>query len=515
MDHPQRSNAPSNEKPPAGSFAELWRLALPLILSSGSLSLMLFVDRMFLTWYSPSALAAAMPAGLLHWTVISVVIGTATYVNTFVAQYEGAGRKDLAAASVWQGIYLSVGAGVAFLTVLPFAPWIFKFIGHEPLVEQMEVNYFSILCLGAVPITMTAALSSFYSGRGETRTVMGVNMLVAGVNMLLDYCLIFGAGPFPQMGIRGAALATVIANVVAVCMFTALMCRRREQLEYKFWKRWQLDRELFGRLLRYGLPTGFQFFADIASFAVFIFLVGRSGQAQLAATNLAFNLNMLAFIPMLGCGTAVMTLVGKRIGEGRPEIAVRTTWLAFGVAGTYMGAFAAVYLFLPDVILAPFALNQSSAEFAEIRDQVIPLLRFLAVFSVFDGMAIIFGSAIRGAGDTRFSLIFASLTGWLLMVLPTWAAWNWLDGDLYVSWTACTVYICVLGVGLLIRFQTGHWKSMRVIEQTPAETTARPRQLDLEISSTVDYVPVLTMLSDACSDGEDDPVEPAEIGADS
>lgn len=454
-----------------GSFGELWSVALPLILSAGSLSLMFVVDRMFLTWYSTSALAAVTPAGMLHWTAISIVIGAVTYVNTFVAQYEGAGRKDRAAQSVWQGIYLSIAAGGGFVFILPLADSLFALIGHDAAVQRMEVDYFSILCLGAVPITMSAAFSSFYSGRGETPTVMRVNMFVVGVNIVLDYCLIFGKGPFPQMGIRGAALATVIANVMSVTTFAALMTRRCERLEYGFWTRWRFDRELFGRLLRYGLPTGFQFFVDIAAFSTFIFLVGRAGKEQLAATNLAFNLNTLAFIPMLGCGTAVMTLVGKRIGEGRPEIAVRTTWMAFAVTALYMLGFAAVYLFLPDVILYPYAVKTSAAEFAVLRDHAVVLLRFLAVLSVFDGMAIVFGSAVRGAGDTRFSLVYTFLTGWLLMVLPTWICWRWFDGNLLGSWAACTTYICVLGLGLFLRFQAGHWQSMRVIEPT-----AEPQQ---------------------------------------
>jgi MATE family multidrug resistance protein len=452
-----------------GSFAEFWRVALPLILSSGSLSLMLFIDRMFLTWSDPSgaALAAATPAGLLHWTVISVFIGTALYVNTFVAQYEGAKRKDRAAAAVWQGIYLSFTAGAGFVFVLPFAETLFGWIGHEQRVQQLEVSYFSILCLGAIPITLTAVLSSFYSGRGKTVTVMCVNMSVVVINGILDYCLIFGTGPFPAMGIRGAAVATVIANILSTVIFFALMTRRCERVEYLFWKRWRFDRELFGRLLRYGLPTGFQFFIDISAFASFIFLVGRQGMHQLAATNLAFNVNTLAFIPMAGCGTAVMTLVAKRIGEGRPEIAVRTTWLAAGVAGAYMSFFALIYLFLPNVILYPFTWKLPPEEFAAVHSQAVVLLRFLAAFSVLDGMAIVFGMAVRGAGDTRFPLIFTLVTGWFLMVIPTWICWRWFDGSLIGSWTSCTVYICVLGIGMMLRFQSGRWKTMRVIEYSP------------------------------------------------
>ena len=452
-------------KAPAGSFRELWQVALPLFLSSGLLSLMSVIDRIFLTWHSTDALAAAMPASLLHWTVMSVIIGTVTYVNAFVAQYEGANRKDRVAVAVWQGIYLALGAGIAFLAVVPFSDSIFALIGHAETVQRLESDYFSVLCLGTLPIAVATTLSCFYSGRGETLTVMYVNLLLVAINVVLDYHLIFGIGPFPEMGIRGAAVATVTAYVVAAFAFAGMMLRPCEKRVYDIWKSRGFDRELFRRLLRYGLPRGFQSLVDIAGFAMFIFLVGRIGTQELAATNLAFNLNSLAFIPMIGVGTAVMTIVGKRIGEGRPELAVRTTWLAFGMGGVYMLFFAAIFLFLPsEAILYVYAVNSSEAEFAPVSEQVVGLLRFVALYAVFDAMVIIFSSAVLGAGDTRFALVFSFLCGWLLLILPTAIATYAFGGNLLISWWACTAYIIVLGLGFLARFQSGQWKSMRIIE---------------------------------------------------
>lgn len=454
-----------------GTFAELWRVALPLVLSSGSLSLMHFMDRVFLTWYSTDALAASMPAGMLNWTVMSILIGTASYVNTFVAQYEGAGRKDRVAAAVWQGVYLSLTASLIIVFVAPFSVEIFALIGHAPAVQELEAEYFSVLCYGTIPVVMSSALASFYSGRGRTMTVMYVQFLQVGVTAVLDWGLIFGKGPFPQMGVTGAALATVLSYVAAVLCYVVLLSWSQTGREYRIWSNRRFDGQLFMRLMRYGLPTGLQWASDISAFTLFILLVGALGTEELAATNLAFSLNALAFIPMFGAGTAVMTLVGQRIGEGRPQLAVRTTWLAFRVSTAYMLAFAAAYVLLPDLMMRPFAQHVSAEEFGPLRDHAVVLLRFVALYSLFDGMAIVFGSACRGAGDTRFSLIFTVLSGWLLMVAPTAAAWWLYGGSLTVSWWAATVYIIVLGGGFLLRFQAGHWQSMRVIER---DTIAEP-----------------------------------------
>ena len=122
-----------------------------MILSMGSWSLMHFVDRVFLTWYSRDALAAALPSGILSFTLGTFFLGTAGYVNTFVAQYMGANRPERVGASVWQGIHFSILAGLFLLVGIPFAPWIFDAAGHEPSIRALEVVYFQILMVGWLP----------------------------------------------------------------------------------------------------------------------------------------------------------------------------------------------------------------------------------------------------------------------------------------------------------------------------------------------------------------------------
>ena len=188
-------------------YSEVLRLSVPLILSSGALSIQHFVDRMFLTWHSPEAIAAVTPAGMLSFSTMCLFIGTAVYVNTFVAQYYGARRYDRIGHALWQGIYVAVIGGVAHLFLIPFAGYIFSVVGHDDLVQHYEVLYFRILCLGAAPVIASSALSGFFSGRGETLPVMWVNVLATAVNLIMDYLLIFGNAGFPELGVAGAALS--------------------------------------------------------------------------------------------------------------------------------------------------------------------------------------------------------------------------------------------------------------------------------------------------------------------
>ncbi len=258
-----------------GTLRELLRVAVPLVISSGSFSLMNVADRIFFTWLSPEALASSLPSGMVYWLIISLPMGIAVYTNTFIAQYDGAGRKDRVAASIWQGVFLAIVAGVALLAFEPLADPIFRLMGHPAAVQRYEREYFSILVWGAGPMLLAAVLSSFFSGRGQTRVVMWVNMFVALVNIVLNSLLVFGLGPFPALGVRGAAIGTVLAQATAAVMFAIMMFRICAREGYPLREQSGFDLSLVRRMLWFGLPNGVQFVVDVAGFVVFIAIVGH------------------------------------------------------------------------------------------------------------------------------------------------------------------------------------------------------------------------------------------------
>lgn len=473
---------------PAGSSRELFQVAAPLVLSQGSLSLMYVVDRLFLTWYSPDAMAASLPATLMHWNIMSLALGTALYVNTFVAQYDGAGKPDRVASSVWQGVWFTLMASVAMVALIPLGDRLFAVIGHSDKVRRLEQEFFSILCLGSLPFVLSNALACFFSGRGRTMVVLAANVIICIAAIVLDWLFIFGpraidpaalaADPnYPASGVRGAAWANVLASCIGVFFYLTVMVFGRDGRRYQLARHWRFDRELFGRLLRFGFPNGLHLFLDLVCFSVFLMLVGRLGSHELAATNLAFNLNSLAFVPMLGLGTAVMTIVGRRIGEGDAPLAKRTVNLAFLWTSVYMALFAVIYVALPDVMLKPYQMFGESRDLDGMRETVVTLLRFVALYTIFDGAVVIYSSAIRGAGDTRFPVALNVTLGWLLAIAPTWVVYAFGRNQglltnhetLVAAWTAVTLYIAALGVGMWLRYRHGPWQRLRVIEAVTAE----------------------------------------------
>jgi MATE family multidrug resistance protein len=453
-----------------GGGGEVMRLAWPLILSNSFIMLQLFLDRWMLSKYSTEALAAALPAALVFWTPFALFQNTALYSTTFVAQYLGAGRPQRVGPAVWQALYFAGGAGVAYLAFLPLGGPIMAAIGHSPRIQELEVAYFHCLCFCVLPTLVKDAISGFFIGRGDSWTVMVLNAVGLAVNAVLNYLLIFGNWGFPEWGIAGAGWATVAASVASGALALVLFFRAGHDAQFATRRGWRFEPDLFRRLLRFGLPNGLQWMIDGLAFSAFVFLIGRMGDAQLAATNVAVAVNILAFLPPMGIGQAVGVLVGQRLGEDRPQVAERSTWSGFWVAWLMMAAIASSFVVVPEAYLALFEPTSASEAriWSEVSALVPVLLYFVAVYCLFDSLNLVFSFALRGAGDTRFVTLIALLLSWSIMVVPTWLAWRF-DWGLYWAWGFASAYVIALGFTFLLRFRHGKWKTMRVIEPLAIE----------------------------------------------
>ncbi|MDP6779669.1 MAG: MATE family efflux transporter [Candidatus Latescibacteria bacterium] len=464
-----------------GGYGEVLTIAVPLVLSTGSWSIQHFVDRVFLTWYSRDALAAVLPAGMLNFTFASFFIGTTAYVNTFVAQYSGAGRPRRVGPAVWQGIYFGLIAGVLMIGLIPFSETFFRWVGHDPDIRSLETSYFRISCLGG-PTIVGPALAGFFSGRGKTMAVMWVNFVATGVNIVLDYAWIFGKWGFPEWGIEGAAAATVVSRYTSLAIYLVIISLPRFRETYNTLGGWRPDRALFRRLVRFGVPNGVQFMLEILGFSIFVLLVGRLGEVALAASNVAFNINTLAFLPMIGLGIAVSTMVGRYLGQDRADLAERSVWSAVHLVVLYMGSMALGYVLVPDLFIYPFASRADPETFGPVRELAIVLLKFVAVYCAFDGLYIVFSAGVKGAGDTRFVMLTATALSWLTMVLPTYIACGIYGKGLFVAYLFITTYITLAGIIFYLRFRGGKWKSMRVIEAAPPPAVPVGEDPDLPVT---------------------------------
>ena len=452
-------------------YRQILVIAIPLILSTGSWSIQQFVDRMFLSWYSEEALAAAMPAGILNFSFICLFIGTVSYAGTFVSQYVGAREDHKVGTVLWHSFYLSIIGATLLLMIAPFSTTIFQLVGHNEQIQLMESTYFRILCFGGLGPILSSAFAGFFTGQGRNWPVMWVNVFTTVLNLVLDYLLIFGVGIFPEMGIAGAALATIIAGFASILLYVILIFRPQNEARFHVWSSKAWDRVFMKRFLTYGLPSGGHFFLEIMGFTGFILILGRIGQMELAATNIAININSLAFMPMLGLGIAISMSVGQNIGAGKPEKAKYAANSGVQLGMLYMILFTALFIIIPQTFIAPFNASPETARVSVI------LLRFVAVYALFDALSILYSSAIKGAGDTHFVMRVTTALSIFVLIIPTYIAVDIYHSSLYLPWAFCSLFIITMGLTFSARFYGGKWKSMSVIESPgilPSQHPANP-----------------------------------------
>lgn len=460
-----------------GGYRDVLRIGLPLVVSMGSITLMQFTDRVFLARYSLDAIAASQPSGMASFLLFAFFFGTVSYVGVFVAQYTGARRHDMVGAAIWQAIWFAAGSAVILALMSLIARPLFTAVGHPPDVQKLEIDYYRILMYGSGFAVLESGLATFYSGRGFTRTVMLVNMLGASLNIPLDYCLINGVWIFPEMGIRGAALATVMSWASIASCYVLLIFRRENERCYRVRSNWRPNRDIFLRLMRYGLPGGVHFFLDVLAVTLFLFIVGRIGVLELAATNVVFSIYMLSLLPMIGLSIATSTLVGQAMGAGRPDRARVATMSALHLTMLYMVLVALIFLFLPKPLVDFFRTQDMPAgQFEAIRDMGVVMLRFVALYSIVDAMAVTFFGALKGAGDTHFLMWGMGGLALLGLALPVYVSVELLGAGIITAWALFTFYIFMLALVFGWRYRRGKWEKISVIGAAVPEGEAAVQQ---------------------------------------
>ena len=451
-----------------GGAAEVLHLAWPLVLSNGFLTVQGLIDSLLLSGYDINAVGAASASMMLFWTALQLPHSTALYATNFVAQYHGADRPQRVGRVVWQAIYVSVACGVAFLLLRPFAAWFVGFGDHTPHLQALETTYLRILCFAALPLLVHAAVSSFFIGLGQTRTVVAVDLFSTLVNATLNWLLIYGRFGFPELGIAGSAWSTVIASWTAAMLGLGLMLTRRNRERFGTLVGWHPHLRLVRRLITFGVPGGLEWTLDALAWALFVWLVGSLGAAELTATSIALNLNMLAYMPTLGLAQAAAVLVGQRLGEQRPDLAARTVWTTFGMAWCLMAILGLSFVLLSDQYIALFKPHvphstELAATWLRVTHMLPTLLGFVAAYCLFDSMNMVFASALKGAGDVRFPTLVSMSLSWSMLVLPTWLVLRF-DGAMYLAWSFASVYVVVLAFTFLWRFRRGQWQGQQLID---------------------------------------------------
>lgn len=459
----------ANERPlnltnTSKNYSEITSVSLPLVLSMAATTVMEFTDRVFLANYSIDAIAAAMPAGIAVFLVLTFFTGVTAYLNVFIAQYTGAGSLLRIGPCMWQGIYFSIFAALILMGLSFLADTIFQMAGHPPRVQELESIYFRLLCMGGGINVLGTGLACFFTGRGRTRPVMLISIAGMAFNIPLDYALINGIWVFPEMGIRGAGIATVGSWALIALLYAGLIFSPDNERTYGILSRRVFDPELFLRILKKGVPAALQFAMDVLAFTFFIFSIGRLGEIELAISNIAFSIQSIAFMPAIGFSMGLSTLVGQSLGRNDVDGALQFTRQTVWILLTYTLLLALIFILAPHWMLGLFLAAESGAEpYRQLLDQGIVVMRIMALFIPFDAMYFTFVGVLKGAGDTRFIMWSIGVATIVIMILPMTVIVEFTGWGLYACWINLTVYVISLFSVTLWRLRQGKWKDIRLI----------------------------------------------------
>jgi len=389
-------------------------------------------------------------------------------VSTFVSHYKGADQLTRTYGATWQGIYLSCASYIVVLGIGFFSGPLFDFVGHEPNVRILETQYFEIMCWGGIGTLASSAVSGYFSGTGRTCTLMWAQFTGFVVNIILDYLLIFGKCGFPGWGVPGAAIATTIAQILTTLILLIVFLCPGQDCE-KASRHAAFNFPLMKRILRFGFPSGLRWGFEMLAWTLFLFIVGRIGTVELAATNIAFRINGFAFFPIVGLGQAVGILVGQAQGRRDPVQSERLTYMGLAISEAWMITAALIFIIVPAQLFNLFSGGNATepAEFVKITSTGITLLRFVAVYSLLDASNIIFLTSLQCAGDTRWTLavsIIAHLSFLILLLIA-----DHLRLGIWVEWSAATLFVVMTAMVWFRRFQSGKWQHIRVIEYASFE----------------------------------------------
>jgi MATE family multidrug resistance protein len=447
-----------------GGINEMLAIAFPMVISSACDTVMIFTDRLFLARIGPQQMSAAMGGGLTCFMMTTFFLGLTGYCTALTAQYLGAGRKSVCPVVITQGLIISVLAWSIILAARPLALWLFRVTGVPPEQLVPQVEYFNILLWGVLFSLLRNCLGCFFSGIGKTRTVMVSALTAAAVNVGANYIMIFGKCGCPPLGIRGAAYGTILGSICGLVILMVVYLSKKQQREYNIFRSFRYDGLLMKKLWRFGYPAGLELFLNLLAFDLLILNFHACGSETAASVTIVFNWDAVSFIPLVGVHIGVTSLVGRYMGARLPDTANRAAFSGLKLAWLYSFCTMMIFALFPDPLVQVFRPPGADEIFTRAFPDAVFMLRLASLYVMADATMLVFGGALRGAGDTFWAMCISVSMHWILVGgqvlllrifnLSARATWLFL----------CLTLLLFSGI-FYLRYHSGKWRSLRLIEE--------------------------------------------------
>lgn len=450
----------------SATLRELFRLALPMVVSQSAFALMVFTDRLFMSRIDALHIASALGGGVTFFVSIAFFMGVISYATAVVAQYYGAGHMDKCPRVVTQGVLIALLCQPLLALVAWQAGQLFAVMGHEPAQVRLERQYYYVLMAGSFFTLVKTGIAAYFTGIARPRVVMIADLFGVAVNIPLTYALVFGAWGFPELGIRGAALGTVIATVFTIAVYMLFYFNRVHRQRFSVAASFHYDPGILRRYLRLGLPSGFELFVGAATFNLFLLLFQSYGVTEGAAMAIVFNWDMLNYVPLIGMNIAVTSMIGRYVGAGDMTRTNQVISAAFLLAIGYSLLLGIGFIVFRSELMYVFATPEE--DFTAIARLGSDMMTGLATYVLADATILIASGVLRGAGDTRW-LMNTSMLVHLLMLVAQVVIIKVLDFGPMASWWAFVVMLLALAIIYSWRLLGSTWRAPERLARVMAE----------------------------------------------
>ena len=452
---------PSDNSPaaaPTVSTGTLLRLAWPVIVSRSTQVVVGLADALMVAHLGEAALAATTTGAMNSFALMIFPFGIVFIVSSFSSQLTGGGDAAGARRFGWYGLILAALAQLLTFALLPLLPQALGMFDYEPAVREGMQAYMTIRLLSTGAAVGIEALGNYYGGTGNTALQMKFNLVAMVLNVVLNWLLIDGHLGCPAMGVAGAAWGSTISTGVAFFGFFIVFLRHGRKVKLS-----PLRRAEFWRVLRFGLPSGFNWSFEFFAFLAFVnIVVAGLGTVSLAAFMAVIQINSLGFMPAFALGSAGAVLVGQAIGRGDKDAVPGILKLTFLITAAWMGLVGLTYAFAPDALMGPFRPEGANgAQFLEIGAKILLLS---AIWQLFDAAGITIGEALRAAGDTAYAMWARGIIAWGVFVPGSWIMVRHYGGAEATATMWLVLYLFLLAVVLFLRFRSGAWRKIELIE---------------------------------------------------
>ncbi len=443
-------------KYPSASVRELLAIAVPLIISCLSANLMNLVDRLMLAYYSIDAMNAAAASSIASMALIYAALGITGISGVFAGQNNGAKKYAEVSRPVWQMIWLSLFTMIIFV---PVAIWGAKYTVPDVLKDMGGLEYFRITMIFGFVTPMIAAVSGFFTGIGQTKIITVATIAGNILNLILDYLLIFGFWGFEPMGTKGAAIATVISQIINLAILYAIFFNKENRKKYKTLS-YGLDFSYFKKCFKIGLPDAVSHAFEIGGWSVIFYLSAQTGPDYILVCTMGQNMMILFITFLQGYEKSIISISANLIGRKKFDLIPKLVKSATKLYGISLLIISFPLIMYPSPLIEMFDLG----ELSDLSQQyIINTFRFVWLYFVFDGFVWLFAGILTSAGDTRFIMIANSSCAWIIGVIPFYFfvyKFNLISPS-YVWGMYCIYAVCNL---LLVfnRYKSNKWKTIKI-----------------------------------------------------